>query len=101
MRPVVAEVVHVAQLLARLAQELVEADVELVDTLLAFLDVVVGDEVRPTPRVAEVEAVQVRVGPAHRGLQDLVNVAEAHLPGNGQAAPHGRLGVVQGQPDGE
>ena len=44
---------------------------------------------------ADLELVQMRVGPAHGGLQDVVQLGERGGDRHDEAAPDGRLDVVQ------
>ena len=99
--PAVTEVVLVPDGVALGADQLVEADVVLQHALLSLVDIEGGDEVRRSVVAAGAEAVQVAVGPAHRGLDRVVHPGQRQVAGQVEAPPDRCLHAVQVQPDTE
>ena len=85
--PAVAEVIRVLDVVARLLEELAQPGISLVSEP----EFGVGDSV-----VAGGcgEHVQVGIGPAHRGLDDVVQPVKAHVRRDEQPAPDRGLGYA-------
>ena len=79
MGPIVAEVVEVEEPIPDLDEKLVKPDRALVDSVEFVLDRIGRSEPlgETVPRAVAIgELVQVRIRPAHRGLQDIVQCVQ-------------------------
>lgn len=72
-----------------------ESHVVLERPLLALVEVEVGDEVRRAVVTAGAEPVQVAVGPAHRGLDHIMQSRQGQVTGQLEAAPDRRPRTMQ------
>ena len=96
--PAVTEVVDVPDGVALRTDQLVEAYVVLQHALLAFVDIEGGEKVWRSIVPAGAEAVQVAVGPAHRGLDRVVHPGEGQVARQVEPPPDRRLRADQIQP---
>lgn len=100
--PVIPKVVGVEGLVPGVDEQLIQSDRGLVDALEVVVDgvlrtVLLGEIVGGAVTAGEI--VQVRIGPPHRGLQDVENTFQRQLARRFQMSPDRRLGIVQIDPD--
>jgi len=97
MLPAVTEVVQVGQPIPRRAENLIQADAVLANALVALFLVELGDEVRPDVALpdARLEAVQMRIGPAHRSLEERVHHVQRDIARQRQTPPDPGLGAPE------
>jgi len=81
MIPAVTEVVQVGQSIPRRAENLIQADAVLASALVALFLVELRDEVRLVVALpdARLEAVQMGIAPAHRGLEQCVHHVQREI----------------------
>ena len=84
MLPAVTEVVQVGQLIPRPAENLIHTDAVLASAFVPFVPFVLvelRDEVRLVLALpgTGLEAVQMRIGPAHRGLEQAVHHVQREI----------------------
>src|SRR5665811_2556341 len=82
---------------SRRAENLIQADAVLASALLALFLVDLGDEVRLVVALpdATLEAVQMGIGPAHRGLEQRVHHVQRQVARKRQTPPDPGLGAPQ------
>ncbi len=99
--PAVSEVVLVPERVALVAQELVEPYVVLQHPLVALREVDVRDEVRRAVVSPGAEPMEVRIGPAHRDLDDVMQLGQRQVARQLETPPDRGPRAVQVQPDPE
>jgi len=79
--PAITEVVQVGQPIPRSAENLIQPDAVLASALVPFVLIEIRDEVRLVVALpgTGLEAVQMRIGPAHRGLEHAVHHAQREI----------------------
>jgi len=79
--PAVTEVVQVGQPIPRPAENLIQLDAVLASALVPFVLIELRDEVRLVVALpdARLEAVQMGIGPAHRGLEQAVHHVQREI----------------------
>lgn len=93
--PAVAEVVQVGPLVPGHAEHLVQSHTLLAGALVAVLVIELGDEIGLVVARANLEAMQVGVGPADRDLEHEVHLTQHQVAWQREAPPDRRFGAVQ------